>query len=97
MSNAGTTNTEMTSLRDDVQALKHDVTSLLEHLKTEVTNGAQCAASHLDDGSRRLYRGVSTEGGRAAKALGQQIEKQPLLAALIALGLGYLGGRLLSR
>jgi hypothetical protein len=88
---------DLTTLRDDIATLKHDVASLIEHLKLGVTNGAQRAASRIDDGSRGLYRDLSAEGGRAAKAFGRRIEKEPVLALLIFLGVGYIGGRFLSR
>jgi hypothetical protein len=42
-------------------------------------------------------RNVVAEDERSAKALRRQIEAQPLAALLIALGVGYIGGRVLSR
>ena len=88
---------DLTTLQDDITTLKHDVASLIEHLKLGAANGAQRAASRIDDGSRQLYRDVSSEGARAAKALGRRVEREPMLALLIFLGVGYIGGRLLSR
>jgi hypothetical protein len=84
-------------LQEDIAALKRDVASLLEHLKLGATTGAQSAAGHLDDGAHRVCRGLAAEGERAAKAVSDQVEAQPLVALLIALGVGYVGGRLLSR
>jgi hypothetical protein len=88
---------DLTTLHDDIVTLKHDVAGLLEHLKPGATNSAQRTVSRIDDGSRRLYRDVTSEGGRAAKAVARRIEREPMLALLILLGVGYIGGRLLSR
>jgi hypothetical protein len=88
---------DLTTLQDDIATLKHDVAGLIEHLKLGATNSAQRTASRIDGGSRRLYRDVTTEGAHAAKALGRRIEQEPLLALLLFLGVGYIGGRLLSR
>ena len=81
----------------DMKSMKQENEHLLEHLKIGATNGAQSTAERLDDGAQRIYRNVAAEGDRAAKAIGRQIEEQPLVALLIALGIGYVGGRLLSR
>ena len=84
-------------LQDDSATLKRDVASLIEHLKLGATTGAQSAAEQLEDGAHRICRGVAAEGERAAAVVCRQIEAQPLVALLIALGVGYIGGRLLSR
>ena len=97
MSISSKTDPDLAALQDDLAALKRDVSNLLEHLKIGATNGAQSTAERLDDGAQRIYRNVAAEGDRAAKAIGRQIEEQPLVALLIALGIGYVGGRLLSR
>lgn len=97
MSISGKTDPDVAALQDDIAALKHDLSSLLEHLKIGASNGAQTAAGRLDDGAQKIYRNVAAEGDRAAKAIGRQVEEQPLVALLIALGIGYVGGRLLSR
>lgn len=92
-----TTDPTLIALQDDVAALKRDIGSLLAHLKTGATDGAQSAADQLGDGATRLYRSAASGGCKSAKALGHQIEEQPLLALLLVLGLGYIGGRLLTR
>jgi hypothetical protein len=88
---------DLTAVKDDIAALKRDVASLIEHLKAGVTHGAQTAAAHVDGGTRRLYRNAATEGERAVKSVSEQVERQPLLALLIAVGVGYIGGRVLAR
>lgn len=96
--NASSTNEpDIAALQSDIAALKRDVTSLVEHLKSGATTGAHNAADYLDDSAKKLYHDVAAEGQRTAKALGKQIEDYPLAALLIALGIGYIGGRFLSR
>jgi ElaB/YqjD/DUF883 family membrane-anchored ribosome-binding protein len=85
------------NLHTDIAALKHDVASLIEHLKAGATNGAHSATARLDDSAHKLYQDLAAGGERSAKAIGRQVEQQPLVALLIALGVGYIGGRLLSR
>jgi ElaB/YqjD/DUF883 family membrane-anchored ribosome-binding protein len=88
---------DLAMLRDDITALKRDVTSLMEHLRAGVTGSAQSAAAQVDEGAHRLCHNLAAEAERRAKALGRQVEEQPLTALLIALGVGYIGGRFLSR
>ena len=92
-----TTEADLANVQTDLSALRKDVSGLLEHLRLSASNGAQTATDQLDDTARRAYRTVATEGERSIKALGSQIKEQPLVALLIALGVGYFGGRLLSR
>ena len=97
MSASNNNDPDLAALHDDLAALKRDVAGLIEHLKAGAANGAQNAADHLDESARRLYRNVAAEGERSVKALERQIEAQPLVALLIALGVGYVGGRVISR
>jgi ElaB/YqjD/DUF883 family membrane-anchored ribosome-binding protein len=97
MSESSKTVPDLAALQEDIAALKRDVTNLIEHLKAGATGGAQSAAAQLDEGARRLYSSVAAEGERSVKAMSRQIEEQPLVALLIALGVGYVAGRLLSR
>lgn len=88
---------DLASLQSDLAALRQEVGNLLQHLKTTAGNGAEAAAARIDGTSRRIYRSLATEGERSLKEITAQVEEQPLLALLIAAGIGYLGGRLLSR
>ena len=97
MTGSTTSDPDVAVLRDDLAALQRDVANLIEHLKTGAANTAQGAAAQLDDGAQRLYRTVAAEGGRSVKAMSRQVEEQPLTAVLIALGVGYVAGRVLMR
>ncbi len=87
----------LAALQSDISALKQDMANLITHLRTGASQGAQAAADQLDEGACRLSRNAAAEGERAIKALGHTIEEQPMLALLVVLGVGYLGGRLLAR
>jgi len=97
MSDANSRNPDLAALENDIATLKRDVASLIGHLKAGIANGAQGAAGQIEDGAASLYNMASAEGDRAVKAVIRQVEEQPLLCLLIALGVGYVGGRLLSR
>ena len=92
-----TNSNDLAALQADMTALKRDVASLVQHLATGASKSAQDAAAQIDDGARRLYRTAAAEGDRSIKAISAQVEAQPVAALLIAVGLGYLGGRLLTR
>jgi ElaB/YqjD/DUF883 family membrane-anchored ribosome-binding protein len=87
----------MAALQADVAALKQDLTSLVTHLKTGATNGAQQAAGQIDEQAQLAYRKISDQGERSIKAISKQIEDQPLMSLLVMLGIGFIGGRLLAR
>jgi ElaB/YqjD/DUF883 family membrane-anchored ribosome-binding protein len=97
MSEPISTETDIEQFKRDLTALKTDVAALVGHLKSTATAGIEGVIDQADLGAQTLYRNANAEGERAVKALTQQIEQQPLVALLIALGVGYIGGRLLSR
>ena len=92
-----TNSNDLAALQNDIAALKRDVASLVQHLANGATKSAQDAAGQIDDSARRLYRTAAAEGDRSLKAISAQVEAQPLAALAIAVGIGYLGGRLLTR
>lgn len=91
------TDQTMAALQADMAALKHDLSSLLGNLKAGASNGAHNAADQIDEKAQHMYRRVSEQSDRSIKALGQQIEDQPIMSMLVVLGIGFIGGRLLSR
>ena len=88
---------DLATLQGDITALKQDLAKLVEHLKLGAANGTQGAVDHLEAGARHLYGTIASEAERSAAAVSHQIDKQPVAALLIALGVGYVGGRLMSR
>ncbi len=97
MAAATTPETTLASLQDDIGALKRDVTSLLAQLQRDASTTARSAAAQLDDTAHRAYRSLADGSTRSILQVGKQVEAQPVAALLLALGIGYLGGRLLSR
>ena len=85
------------ALHEDVAALKRDVAKLLEQLKANAKEAAGGAGEHLDESAQQLYRNLAAQGEESLNALSRQVEKQPLLALLVAFGVGYILGRVLSR
>ena len=87
---------DLASLQSDMAALRRDMASMIEHLTAGADKTAHDAAGQIDDSARKLYRNVAENSDRSLKAIEAQVEAQPLAALLIAIGLGYLGGRLLA-
>ena len=97
MSASTTTEDNVAALRADIAALQRDVGILIGQLKSGAANGVHHAAEQLGESAARSYRDYAAEGVRTVMAVEQQIEDRPLMAVLIAAGVGYIGGRLLSR
>ena len=89
--------TGLAAFRDDLAALRRDVSSLIEHVKGGATDGVHNAAEQIDRKARGFCHEAGAEGERSAKAVGAWVEKQPVLALLIALGVGYVGARAFLR
>ena len=88
---------DLAASREDLAALKRDVASLIEHIKGGATDTVQNAAEQIDRRARGFCHEAGAEGERSAKAIGLWVEKQPVLALLIALGVGYVGARAFLR
>jgi hypothetical protein len=94
---AESTNPDLAAFRDDLAALKRDVAGLVEHLKGWAAAKAQSAAEEIGREARGFCREAGLEGERSVNAVGACVERQPVLALLIALGVGYVGARALLR
>ena len=88
---------DLAAFREDLLALKRDVASLIEHIKGGATNRVQNAADQIDRGVRSLRQQAGAEGERSAKAISLFVEKRPLVALMIAAGVGYIGASVLRR
>ena len=88
---------DLAALREDLLALKRDVASLIEHIKGGATNRVQNAADQIDRGVRSLRQQAGAEGERSAQAISAFVEKQPFVALMIAVGIGYIGASVLRR
>jgi hypothetical protein len=94
-------NPELDAIVSDLAALRRDFAKLTEHLKTGAITGAKGAArdaaGQLGDEAERLYGNLAAQGERSMKAIGRQVEEQPVMSLLLAFALGFVGSKLLSR
>jgi len=90
-------NSDLSALYEDVSVLKHDLAELIAHLRGDAKPGAASLLDGLDKTAQKLYRDAATNGASSMRAIGDQINENPVAALLIAAGLGYIGGRLLIR
>ena len=83
--------------RGDLVTLKRDVASLIEHIKDGATNKVQSATNQIERRVRSLRQEAGAPGERSAQAVSVFTEKQPFVALMIAVGIGYVGARVLRR
>src|ERR1700722_4512761 len=83
--------------REDLVILKRDVASLIEHIKGGATNNVQIATNQIERRVRSLRQEAGVQGERSAQAVRVLTEKQPLVALIIAVVIGYVGARVLRR
>jgi ElaB/YqjD/DUF883 family membrane-anchored ribosome-binding protein len=83
--------------REDLVILKRDVASLIEHIKDGATNKVQSATNQIERHVRSLRQEAGAQVERSAQAVSVFTEKQPFVALMIAVGIGYVGARVLRR
>jgi hypothetical protein len=88
---------DLSAIREDLLALKSDMGRILRHFKADVLDGAQGATDRIGGGLCNAGAGAADQSLRSAKAVGAWVERQPMLAFLIAVSVGYFGARALSR
>ena len=90
-------NSDLELFREDLDAVKRDVASLIEHMKGVATNTVQNAACQVEQRVRSLRLQAGAEGERLANALNLFVQNRPFVALTIAVGAGYVGARVLRR
>ena len=88
---------DLAMFREDLDALKRDVASLIDHMKDGATNTVQNVAGQVERRVTSLRQQAGAEGDRSAKAFQLFVQNQPLVALAIAVGIGYVGARVLRR
>lgn len=83
--------------REDLVILKREVASLIERIKGGATSNVQIATNQIERHVRSLRQEAGAQGERSAQAVRVFTEKQPLVALIIAVGIGYVGARVLRR
>ena len=71
-----------------MRILSYDVAGLIEHIKGGATNRAQNATNQVERHLRSLHQEAGAQGERSAQAVRVFTEKQPLVALIIAVGIG---------
>ena len=90
-------NTDVKALRDDIDALKQDVQDLLHHLKSAAQSTGASASAKITDQVDAADAQLRAQATASMAQVERTVSENPLLALLIATGVGYIGGRLLSR
>jgi ElaB/YqjD/DUF883 family membrane-anchored ribosome-binding protein len=93
----GESTTDINAIMSDIASLKQDLAALAGHLKDGAVSAGGDAAGQLSGEAKRVLDVLSAQGSRGAKAIGQQVEEQPVLTLLLAFAVGFVGGRLLAR
>lgn len=89
-------NPDLDAIVSDLASLRRDLAALTDHLKIGAVNGAKGAARDVAGEAERLYGNLAAQGERSMKALGRQVEEQPVMSLLLAFALGFAGSRWLS-
>lgn len=80
---------EVARLREDLAALKSDITRLVKSMRSD--------AGEIGEEAEELYAKLAKEGERSARAVVREFEERPLMTLLIAFAVGFIGGRFLPR
>ena len=88
---------DLAMYREDLDALKRDVASLVGHIKDGAANTVQTATGEVDRRVRSFGRQADAQRERSTSAVNLFVQNQPVLALTIATGIGYVGARLLRR
>jgi ElaB/YqjD/DUF883 family membrane-anchored ribosome-binding protein len=95
---------DLDALKDDLARLREDFGELAHTLKDLARSGAGAARERLDQGAhgvvdeiRSLLERMRHTGKDAVESVEERVQKNPLAGVLIALGVGFLLGKLLER
>jgi ElaB/YqjD/DUF883 family membrane-anchored ribosome-binding protein len=91
---------DLHALTNEVASLKREMASLLRSMKVDVSGevaSARHAAEHLGHEAQHAYENLAARGKRSVKAIGHEIEEQPVMSLLLAFAVGFIGSRMLSR
>jgi ElaB/YqjD/DUF883 family membrane-anchored ribosome-binding protein len=92
---------DLQAIASDIVSLKRDLAELMRHLNLaageKTRTAAQSAVEQINDEASRAYENLMAQGRRSVKAIGRQVEEQPLITLLLAFAVGFLGRRMLVR
>ena len=92
---------EMQAILNDIAALRSDIATLASRMSASTIDATADATRNVVDQvsgeASRVYGCVAAQAERSAKAIGRQIEEQPVISLLVVFALGFLGSHLMSR
>jgi hypothetical protein len=88
---------DLGTARSELAALRDDVALLLAHLRGGAQSCASSAAGQIKEGVDGLSQRIAFDGGKASRVIGAWVVQRPAVSLLVAVGIGYIGGRLLRR
>lgn len=88
---------DLETIQNDIAAVKRDIATLMSHLKIGAKDGISEAAGQIGGEAARVYEALAAQGDRSAQAMGRHIEERPIMWLFVALVVGFVGGRVLSR
>ena len=91
---------DLAAVMNDIALIKRDLAALIKNnMKIDLSGEIASAKNVLGDMSEEvshLYRNMAEQGERSIKAIGKNVEEQPVISLLLAFALGFIGGKLLS-
>jgi len=95
---------DLDALKDELARLRGDFGDLARTLKDLTRDGVGAAREKLDEGAhgvldelRSVLDRIRHGGKDAVESVEQRLEKNPLVVVLVAVGVGFLMGKLLKR
>ena len=93
----GDASADIQAIMNDLASLRSDIATLTNHVSSTTVNAANSAAGQIGTQASKAFDNLSAQSQRSVKAIGNQIEEQPITSLLIAFALGFVGSRMLSR
>jgi ElaB/YqjD/DUF883 family membrane-anchored ribosome-binding protein len=92
---------DLEMISDDLASLKRDLAALMGHVKTGGLRAANEAAHNtigqLGDRATEIYENLAAQGKKSVKAIGHQVDENPVASILVAFAAGFCVSRLLAR
>ena len=97
MNDTALPNPDLAILKSDMDELRRDVASLIDHLKTGASHSVDHLSHDLRDEANKLGGQISGQSKKTFGEVVHQIDEHPTASALIAFGAAYLVIRMISR
>lgn len=100
MNSAAEPGSNLHAIKSDIAALKRDLAAVVRGMKVDFSAeiaGAGDAVGQIGDEAQRIYENLAAQSERSVKAIGRQVEQRPVTLLLLAVAIGFLGSRMLSR